>query len=203
MDNCPASTRSFFHCRTLKELDTVFQIEPCCVNRLSFSLRSWFIRASVSTNGPRRFMWNVFLWQAHFTQLPLAVRQSVRRPHTDMYFRARIRDAQQTPDQTITLRQANQSKQEWALLNTMGMPDTATEKWSLYSIRTTASFSKQLMRIKSASNSGFLEENCWFVDHPKWTMYNTYVAYVLGPFTKYTLFVFKNFYPSLKEIWFM
>lgn len=55
-----------------------------------------------------------------------------------MDFRARIRDVQQTPDQTITLRQVNQLKQEWAPLNTMEMSHTATEKLSLFSIRTTA-----------------------------------------------------------------
>lgn len=55
-----------------------------------------------------------------------------------MDFRARIRDVQQPPDQTITLRQVNQPKQEWAPLNTMEMSHAATEKLSLFSIRTTA-----------------------------------------------------------------
>lgn len=81
-------------------------------------------------------MWNVFLWQAHFTQLPLAAKQSVRRLPTDMYFRARIREAQQTPDQTITLRQVNQPKQERALSNTMELSHSATEGLSLFSRKT-------------------------------------------------------------------
>lgn len=47
-----------------------------------------------------------------------------------------------------------------------------------------ASFSKQLMWIKSASNSGFLEEKCWFVEIQNKQRINIYVAYVLGLFTK-------------------
>ncbi len=50
-----------------------------------------------------------------------------------MYFRARIRDAQQTPDQTITLRQGNQPKQERVLSNTMEVSHIATEGLSLFS----------------------------------------------------------------------
>lgn len=63
-----------------------------------------------------------------------------------MYFGARIRDAQQTPDQTITLRQVNQPKQERATLNTMKMSHAA-EELSPFPIRTTARISPKTAHV--------------------------------------------------------
>ena len=72
-----------------------------------------------------------------------------------MYFRARIRDAQQTPDQTITHRQVNQPKQERAPSNTMELSHTATEGLSLFSTRAlTCTFLKTAhVDLKSANNT--------------------------------------------------
>lgn len=131
-------------------------------------------------------MSNVFSWHAHFTWLPLAVRRSVRRLHTEMYFRARVRDAQQTPDQTITLRQVNQLTQEWATLKYNGTVthdywrvifisnkstnvrlsrDTSCISSLSPSVKRAEVTQAQHLKYKRSQTKGF--NTCWFIDHLK------------------------------------